>query len=118
MLHWLFEVAEGVYRIPARAANTYLIEAAKGLVLVDTGLPGSEKRILNALRKLGKRPEEIRLVLLTHRHPDHIGSVAALKRETSAILSNRGPVEYGPCEVCSSLAEGSEDRTLHLPRLI
>jgi glyoxylase-like metal-dependent hydrolase (beta-lactamase superfamily II) len=84
----LFEVSEGVYRIPARAANTYLIEAAKGLVLVDTGLPGSEKIILNALRKLGKRPEEVKLVLLTHRHPDHIGSVAALKRETSAIVAS------------------------------
>lgn len=84
----MFEVAEGVYRIPARAANTYLVEGQNGLVLVDTGLPGSEKRILNAVRKLGRKPDEIKLVLLTHRHPDHIGSVAALKKETSATIAS------------------------------
>jgi glyoxylase-like metal-dependent hydrolase (beta-lactamase superfamily II) len=84
----LFEVAEGVYRIPAKAANTYLVEAPNGLVLVDTGLPGSEKRIFNAVRRIGRQPEEIKLVLLTHRHPDHIGSAAALKRETSATLAS------------------------------
>ena len=83
----MFEVADGVYRIPARAANTYLVEAPRGLVLVDTGLPGSEKRIFNAVRKLGRQPEEIKLVLLTHRHPDHIGSAAAVKRGTSATLA-------------------------------
>lgn len=82
------KVAEGVYRIPARGANTYLVEAPRGLVLVDIGLPGSEKRIFNTLVKLGKNPAEIKLVLLTHRHPDHIGSVAAVKRETSAVLAS------------------------------
>lgn len=84
----MFEVADGVYRIPARAANTYLVEAPRGLVLVDTGLPGSEKRIFNAVRKLGRQPKEIKLVLLTHRHPDHIGSAAAVKRVTSATLAS------------------------------
>ncbi|HEY4822452.1 MAG TPA: MBL fold metallo-hydrolase [Candidatus Bathyarchaeia archaeon] len=84
----MFEVADGVYRIPARAANTYLVEAPRGLVLVDTGLPGSEKRIFNAVRKLGRQPKEIKLVLLTHRHPDHIGSAAAVKRGTSATLAS------------------------------
>jgi glyoxylase-like metal-dependent hydrolase (beta-lactamase superfamily II) len=59
-----------------------------GLVLVDTGLPGSEKRILSAVRKLGKAPREVKLVLLTHRHIDHIGSVAALKKETGATLAS------------------------------
>ena len=82
------EVADGVYRIPARAANTYLVEAPKGLVLVDTGLPGSEKRIFKTLEKLGKKQAEVKLILLTHRHPDHIGSAAALKRETSATIAS------------------------------
>ncbi len=80
------KVAEGVYRIPARAANTYLVEAGKGLVLVDTGLPGSEKRIFKSLSNLGRKPSDIKLVLLTHRHLDHIGSAAAIKRETGATL--------------------------------
>ncbi|HYY92436.1 MAG TPA: MBL fold metallo-hydrolase, partial [Candidatus Dormibacteraeota bacterium] len=80
------QVADGVYRIPARHANSYLVEAEDGLVLVDTGLPGSEKKILGAIAGLGRKPSDVRLVLLSHRHLDHIGSVAAIKRETSATL--------------------------------
>jgi hydroxyacylglutathione hydrolase len=82
----LSKVADGVYRIPARAANTYLVEAANGLVLVDTGMPGSEKRILKAIAGLGREPGDVKLILLTHRHLDHIGSAAALKKETSGML--------------------------------
>ena len=80
------EIAQAVYRVPAYHANTYLVEADNGLVLVDTGLPGSEKRILEAIGKLGRKPEDVKLVLLTHRHLDHIGSAAAMKKETSATL--------------------------------
>lgn len=79
-------MAEGVYRVPARAANAYLVEADNGLVLVDTGMPGSEKRILKAVAALGRQPSDVKLILLTHRHWDHIGSAAALKKETSGKL--------------------------------
>ena len=80
------EVTQAVYRVPAYHANTYLVEADNGLVLVDTGLPGSERRILSAIGQLGRKPSDVKLVLLTHRHLDHIGSSAAMKRETSATL--------------------------------
>ncbi len=80
------EIAEGVYRVPARHANTYLVKAEDGLVLVDTGMPGSEKKILSAIASLGMKPTDVKLVLLTHRHLDHIGSAAAVKKETSGVL--------------------------------
>ena len=80
------EVAEGVYRVPARGANAYLVDGDEGLVLVDTGLPGSEKRIYKTLERLGRKPEDVKLLLITHRHLDHIGSVAAIKRRTGATL--------------------------------
>lgn len=79
-------MAEGVYRVPARSANTYLVEADNGLVLVDTGMPGSEKGILKGVARLGRQPSDVKLILLTHRHWDHIGSAAALKKETSGKL--------------------------------
>jgi hydroxyacylglutathione hydrolase len=84
----LREIADGVYRVPARAANTYLIETRKGLVLVDSGLPGSQKGILKAITKIGKNPSDLKLVLLTHRHIDHIGSAAILKKQTGAKLAS------------------------------
>src|SRR5256884_4197992 len=86
----MLKVAEGVYRVPARHANTYLVEADNGLVLVDTGMPGSEKRILKAVADLGREPSDVRLILLTHRHWDNIGSAAALKKATSGMLVSHG----------------------------
>ncbi len=80
------EVAEGVYRVPARGANTYLVEGEEGLLLVDTGLPGSENRIYRAIDKLGRKPGNVKVILITHRHLDHVGSAAALKRATGATL--------------------------------
>ena len=82
----MIHIAEGVYRVPARAANTYLVEADRGLVLVDTGWPGSEKQIFKAVAELGRELNDVKLVLLTHRHLDHIGSAAAVKRQTSSVL--------------------------------
>lgn len=82
------KIAEGVYRVPARAANSYLVEASNGLVLVDSGLPGSEKGILKSIAKLGRKPTDLKLVLLTHRHLDHIGSAASLKKQTGAKLAS------------------------------
>lgn len=86
----MLKIAEGVYRVPAKHANTYLVEADDGLVLVDTGMPGSEKRILKAITALGRKPNDVKLILLTHRHWDHIGSAAAIKKETSGTLVSHG----------------------------
>ena len=76
----LERINDEVTRVSGRMANTYLVEAPRGLILVDTGLPGTEKRITKALQRLGKTPENVKLVLITHRHLDHIGSVSAIKR--------------------------------------
>jgi glyoxylase-like metal-dependent hydrolase (beta-lactamase superfamily II) len=84
----LRKVVDGVYRVPARAANTYLVEAPNGLVLIDSGLPGSEKGILKAISSIGRKPSDLKLVVLTHRHLDHIGSAAALKKQTGAKLAS------------------------------
>ena len=48
-------------------------------ILIDTGNPGSEQKILDALSAHGVAPQEISLILITHSHLDHFGSVAALK---------------------------------------
>src|SRR5438094_2443283 len=86
----MLKVAEGVYRVPARHANTYLVEADNGLVLVDTGMPGSENRILKAVADLGREPSDVKLILLTHRHWDNIGSAAALKKRPPEWSSRTG----------------------------
>ncbi|GMK37271.1 MBL fold metallo-hydrolase [Paenibacillus sp. CCS19] len=77
----LQRVVDRVYRLPIRQVNVYLLETEQGLVLIDTGYEGSAPAILQAIRSLGCESSDLRTILLTHAHPDHAGSLGALKQE-------------------------------------
>lgn len=55
--------------------NVYLVREDDGFTLVDTGMAGSAKAILNAAKQLGG---QIKRIALTHAHGDHVGSLDAL----------------------------------------
>jgi len=78
------QIVPGLYAIPVGPVNTFLLESPDGCTLIDSGLPGSAEKILQAIRELGKKPKDIRHIVLTHAHPDHIGGLAALKKATGA----------------------------------
>ena len=78
-------IVQGLYAIPVGPVNTFLLEAHDGCTLIDSGLPGSAPKVLEALKELGKQPTDVRHILLTHAHPDHIGGFAALKKATGAV---------------------------------
>ncbi len=73
------DLSGDVARIGIYFVNAFLLGApGQPWVLVDTGLPGSEERILDAVTNrygANARPEAI---VLTHGHLDHAGSVLAL----------------------------------------
>jgi glyoxylase-like metal-dependent hydrolase (beta-lactamase superfamily II) len=58
------------------AVNCYLVVEEDGLTLVDTNLPGSADSILAAVDEADSG--EIRRIMLTHAHQDHVGSLEAL----------------------------------------
>ncbi len=71
-----------ISRVVLGLANCYLVRGA-GAVVIDPGLWGG--RVLRRLlRRTGIRPAEVRLILLTHGHIDHVGSAADLRRLTGA----------------------------------
>jgi glyoxylase-like metal-dependent hydrolase (beta-lactamase superfamily II) len=68
------EVAPGVWRAGTRYVNWYVVDGgADGLTLVDGGLPGYRDQLEGTLRHLGRTPADVRALLLTHGHIDHIG---------------------------------------------
>ena len=77
-------VIEGVHIVPMGMANAFLIEGDDGLTLIDAGFPGKEAAVLGAIRGLGRSPDQLKHLIFTHGHPDHIGSAAAIVRETGA----------------------------------
>ncbi|MGX5803421.1 MBL fold metallo-hydrolase [Bradyrhizobium sp. Arg314] len=77
-------VIDGVHLVAMGNANAYLIEGQDGLTLVDAGFPNKEAVVFAAIRELGRAPDQLKHLILTHGHPDHIGSAAAIVRETGA----------------------------------
>ena len=77
-------VINGVHVVPMGMANAFLIEGDDGLTLIDAGFPGKEAAVFGAIRGLGRSPDQLKHLIFTHGHPDHIGSAAAIVRETGA----------------------------------
>lgn len=69
--------------IPLGFVNAYLILGERP-VLVDTRVPGSAPKILAVIREEGYDPRSLALIIVTHAHPDHFGSAAALSEATGA----------------------------------
>jgi len=57
------------------------------ITLIDTGVAGGEMQIFDTIRSSGRNPSEIALIVLTHSHPDHIGSARAIQRETGCSIA-------------------------------
>lgn len=70
-----------IHKLSLGICNCYLIKE-DGLILVDAGLPSQGKNFLKQLKQLSIEPKDISLILLTHGHWDHIGSVKEIKRLT------------------------------------
>jgi glyoxylase-like metal-dependent hydrolase (beta-lactamase superfamily II) len=64
--------------------HVFLIVQPEGITCIDAGFPGTMALLEDALRGLGRRPEDIRDILVTHCHPDHAGGLAEVKRATGA----------------------------------
>ncbi len=80
------EIVSGVYGIGMAMGyvNAFLLIGEDGLVLVDSGLAGRLDTILGAVAGTGRQPADLKHVLITHHHVDHIGSLADLKEATGA----------------------------------
>lgn len=61
--------------------NSYLVEDAGGITVIDAGLPGLWKDLLAELDAMGHTLDDIRAVLLTHGDVDHIGFAERLRRD-------------------------------------
>src|SRR5690242_1566266 len=77
------EVVRGVHAIDAVGAKVLLLVDER-LTLIDSGGPGSAGRVLGYVVGLGRRPDEVERIVLTHVHLDHAGALAELRAATGA----------------------------------
>src|ERR671912_1034721 len=97
-------IAEGVYILPiprgSQGADGFLnlsliLDEQNGNTLIDAGLPGQAEVIGAALLEAGIGVRDLRRIIFTHQDLDHVGSGAALVRQSSArVLAHAGDAPY------------------------
>lgn len=80
------QIAPSVYWLSGRSVNVFLCQDEDGLTLIDTGMPGRQAQILEAIAKLGFRSSEVVRIIITHADIDHAGGAAAIQAETGATV--------------------------------
>lgn len=75
-----------IKQIKLKLSNAYLVQE-QSTILIDTGAPGDENDIVAALAAAGVALHDLRLILHTHVHSDHVGSTVALRQQASIPLA-------------------------------
>jgi len=82
-----FRLFGNTYYVGTAQLSAILIAANGGLILLDGALPQSAPLVDANIRALGFRTEDIKLILSSHTHFDHVGGIAALQRASGATLA-------------------------------
>jgi hydroxyacylglutathione hydrolase len=82
------KIIDGVYFVPGQDemipdSHTYVLGslASKDLSLIDPGLAGKAKYKMGSIKKMGIELKDIRRVIMTHTHFDHIGSLSEIREK-------------------------------------
>ena len=71
-----FKIVGPIYYVGTKGLAAYLITTPAGHILLDGGIPDSADVFEESIHKLGFDPRDIKLLLITHAHIDHAGTLA------------------------------------------
>lgn len=78
--------APGAYGLMGGVNVFVLDDSATGLTIIDAGMPGAASRILQLVQDLGRSPQDVRHILITHADTDHVGGLKPLADATGATV--------------------------------
>ena len=88
-LHWRSYVQPGrifgnLYFVGTYAASSHIIDTGEGLIMIDTGYAEGAYLILHNIWDLGFCPYDIKYIIHSHGHYDHVGATCAIAKLTGA----------------------------------
>ncbi len=91
-LHWdeptdPIHIVGPLYFVGTRGLSSWLFVTSEGNILLNTGTPKSGPMIIESIRKLGFKPEDIKIIINGHGHSDHAGAFAYIKQRTGAQIA-------------------------------
>ena len=95
MTTWYAEPAkvfDNLYFVGGKIHSAWALTTSDGIILIDTIFPyNSEELIVGGMKKLGLDPKNIKYVLISHAHADHIGGAEMLQARYGARVVMGGP---------------------------
>jgi metallo-beta-lactamase class B len=86
------KVFDNLYFVGGKIHNSWALTTSEGIILIDTVYPyNSEELIIGGLRKVGLNPNDIKYVVISHAHGDHIGGAEMLQTRYKAQVVMGGP---------------------------
>ncbi|KRG69937.1 hypothetical protein ABB27_05340 [Stenotrophomonas terrae] len=123
-----FHVVDNVYYVGTEGLAAYLIVSPQGAILLDAPLASNAEQIERNIESLGVPLRDVRLLISSHAHADHVGAMAALKRDSGARYlasagdrwalengrnqgdNNYGVMPFAPIKVDEVVADGQKIR--------
>lgn len=86
------KVFDNFYFVGGKLHSTWALTTGEGIILIDTIYPyNSEELIIGGMQKIGLDPKNIKYVIISHAHGDHIGGAEMLQTRYGARIVMGGP---------------------------
>ena len=79
-----FKIFGNLYFAGTKPASTHIVDTGDGLIMLDSGYQQSLYLVIHNIYMLGFNPLDIKYIVMTHGHIDHIGATKALAELTGA----------------------------------
>jgi metallo-beta-lactamase class B len=81
------QVFDNLYFVGGKVHSAWVLKTSQGFILLDTIYPyNSEELIVGGMRRLGLNPDDIKYVVISHAHGDHIGGAQILQTRGARIV--------------------------------
>jgi len=90
-----FRIVGNIHYVGTKGLAAYLITTPKGAILLDATMTGNAPLVERNIRASGVRLSDVKWLITTHEHWDHVGALARIKRDTGASLLAEASQEHG-----------------------